>query len=82
MTFFESKGVEFQMSANTIEQADRMFNYSCQICCNRGLRIDCDRCAICCVHDQVCAAMDDEKIDQAVRSAYKRSFLSMLRQVS
>lgn len=46
MTRFESIGVDLQQNAETIQQAKRAFNYSCKLCCQRGLRLDCDSCAI------------------------------------
>ncbi len=59
MTGFEQKGCDLQMACETIPQATNRFKYSCEICCSRGLRISCDRCAIACTHEQVCAAIRD-----------------------
>lgn len=46
MTRFESVGVDLQETAVTVEQAKRSFRYSCKLCCEHGLRIKCDSCAI------------------------------------
>lgn len=51
MTKFEQRGVEFQYEAASRREADSKFSYSCNICCNRGLMIECDRCAIRATHD-------------------------------
>lgn len=51
MTGFERKGVELQEEASTMEQACRAFAYSCKVCCERGIRINCDRCAISVAHE-------------------------------
>ena len=53
MTRFEELGVGFQLRAETTAQACRSFEYSCNCCCNRGLRIDCSRCAIQDVHEKI-----------------------------
>ena len=51
MTKFEQRGVELQQEACSSQDADRKFSYSCNVCCTRGLRIECDRCAIRATHD-------------------------------
>ena len=50
MTKFEQKGIQLQYSAATKEYAQKVFSYSCDCCCNKGMRIDCDRCSINSVH--------------------------------
>lgn len=37
------------------------FNISCNICCCKGMRIDCDRCAISEAHSLVMACFDARK---------------------
>lgn len=59
MTKFEQVGVNYQYSANSAEQAQKSFQYSCNCCCNKGMRIDCDRCAIAHVHNLVMACFND-----------------------
>jgi hypothetical protein len=61
MTKFEQVGVNYQYDANTKEEANRAFKYSCNCCCQRGLRIECDRCAISCAHNLVIAAFDAQR---------------------
>ena len=58
MTKFEQVGVSYQQSAPTKHAANRSFKISCNICCNRGLRIDCDRCAIAVANAVAIAAFD------------------------
>ena len=59
MTGFERKGCEIQMESQTVSQAVKNFAYSCEVCCNRGVRISCDRCAIAVTHENVVAAIHD-----------------------
>ncbi len=67
MTFFEQKGVELQLDCETIEQAVRTFEYSCRVCCSKGCRISCDRCAISATHEQVCSLITDRLEDDRKR---------------
>lgn len=59
MTKFETIGVERQQEADDKAEARKFFKGSCYSCCNRGMRIDCDRCAIAHVHAEVIACFDD-----------------------
>ena len=61
MTKFEQVGINFQYDANTKEQAIKSFNISCNICCCKGMRIDCDRCAIAEAHSLIMASFDTRK---------------------
>ena len=61
MTKFEQVGVNFQYDATSIEQANRSFAYSCNCCCHKGMRIDCDRCAIAHTHNLVVACLADKE---------------------
>ena len=61
MTKFEQVGINLQYAASTIEQANKNFEYSCNCCCNKGMRIDCDRCAISSVHNLVVAYFSDKE---------------------
>ena len=58
MTKFEQIGVNFQNQAYTKEYAIKAFNTSCNICCTRGMRIDCDRCAIAQAHKLTLACIE------------------------
>lgn len=58
MTKFESIGVELQQEAASKEEAQKRFLTSCKICCQRGLQIDCDKCAIEMAHTITIAAID------------------------
>lgn len=59
MTGFEAKGCELQMGSQTVQQAVKNFEISCKICCNRGICISCDRCAIAATHENIVAAIKD-----------------------
>ena len=61
MTKFETIGISYQMDARTKEEALRNFQHSCYCCCMRGMRIDCDRCAIAVAHNHVVAAFESKK---------------------
>jgi len=58
VTKFEQIGIEFQHEATSKYEANRSFRYSCRVCCERGIRIDCDRCAIAATHELTVAAME------------------------
>ena len=55
MTKFEQVGVDLQYDAMSVRDAVTSFRYSCKVCCRRGMRIDCDRCAIRATHDMTVA---------------------------
>lgn len=59
MTGFERKGCELQMECESVRQAVKTFEYSCNVCCMKGVRITCDRCAIAATHENVVAAIQD-----------------------
>lgn len=63
MTKFEQIGVSYQYDAQTKEEANRSFKYSCNCCCNRGMHISCDHCAIECVHNLVIASFESKNND-------------------
>lgn len=58
MTKFESVGVSRQNGSPCKEVAIEEFQNSCQICNSRGIRIDCDRCAISAAHKLNLAAFE------------------------
>ena len=58
MTKFEQIGVNYQYSSETKEAANRSFQHSCDCCCNKGIHLDCDHCAIAQVHSLVVACFD------------------------
>lgn len=63
MTKFEQVGVNYQYAAVTKHDALKSFQYSCRCCCERGMRINCDRCAIAVAHNLVVAAMEGSKVN-------------------
>ena len=59
MTFFEQRGVQLQQECETHRELNHRFSYSCCLCCAKGLKIDCDRCAIALAHTQMQGVIDD-----------------------
>lgn len=55
MSKFEQVGVSYLYNANNIKEANKSFHYSCNCCCNKGIHLDCDHCAIDQVHSMVVA---------------------------
>lgn len=74
MTGFEEEGVRRQYQCETVSQAVRTFERSCEMCCCRGYNTPCERCAIAAAHDEVCRTIRDaaEERRQKAREAYKR----------
>ena len=62
MTKFEQVGVNYQNDAESKEQANRSFRYSCECCCTRGMHIECDRCAIAVAHNLTIEAFENNKV--------------------
>lgn len=62
MTKFEQVSVNYQNDAESKEQANRSFRYSCECCCTRSLRIECDRYAIAVAHNLTIAAFENNKV--------------------
>ena len=58
MKFIEV-AIRYQNTASTKEEAVKKFERSCNICCNRGLHLDCDRCQVSAVHNMTIAVLDD-----------------------
>lgn len=61
MTKFETIGVNFQYDARTKQEAETSFMLSCTSCCKKGMRIDCDKCAIAHVNSLVVAYFADKE---------------------
>lgn len=59
MCKFEQIGVNMQNDSCSVEEAQGKFTRSCEICCNRGLRINCERCAIAVAHKLTVAAIKE-----------------------
>ena len=66
MSRFEEYGVELQNRARDAEEAKKKYENSCDICCSRGFRIDCDRCAISYAHALVMACLVPAKVPEPV----------------
>lgn len=61
MTKFEMVGVGYQYDAASKAEANKSFQYSCACCCQKGMRIECDRCAIAHTHSLVIACFNDNE---------------------
>lgn len=68
MTYFEAKGVDIQCSCQNEFQSRKQFERSCECCCTRGLRIDCDSCAIRSAHENLLEAFASRKISARAAS--------------
>jgi hypothetical protein len=55
---FEEKGMEIQNRAYDKAWAIRQFENSCNICCLRGLQIDCKSCGIQTTHELILASLE------------------------
>ena len=77
MTRFEMIGCNMQTESVSVEQANRRFSNSCDLCALRGLRIECDSCAIAEQHRIVVAAFRDMKDIEASHLAELRSLLGL-----
>lgn len=71
MTYFEAKGIEIQGNSLNEFQARKQFENSCERCCMRGLRIDCDACGIKAAHERVIEAFSERKLAASI-SAIRR----------
>ena len=60
MTKFEQIGINYQYDATNIYEAQRAFKHSCNCCCNKGIKLECDKCAIANVHNMVVAYFNDK----------------------
>ena len=61
MTKFEQVGVNMQYDSDSKEIAQKKFSRSCECCCNKGMQIKCDRCAIATVHQLVVASFETKE---------------------
>lgn len=64
MTKFEQIGISYQYDAASTKEANKAFRYSCECCCNKGMHLDCDHCAIACVHSLVVAYFDEKDVNK------------------
>lgn len=56
MAFFE-KGADIQYRSLTVEQANKNYEKSCNICCSLGFRMRCERCPIEGAHNLVVSTL-------------------------
>lgn len=64
MTKFESVGCAIQYGSKSVEDADERLERTCTLCCERGLRIECDRCAVTVAHELTVSAIQTVRGDQ------------------
>ena len=73
MTRFEEIGQQLQIESLSKTEAIARFKKSCELCCNRGNHIDCDRCAIAACHRAVCETFDEMSVvNRIVKSMHRR----------
>lgn len=53
MSNFEAIGIDYQYNARTIAGAKRAFEISCNKCTTTGKHIECAKCAIASVHNNI-----------------------------
>ena len=58
---FESRGIEYQYSATNPKRAQRAFATSCDICCTRGMHLECSKCGISTAHNTVMTILFNAK---------------------
>ncbi len=74
MTRFEEIGQQLQLESLSKAEAKSRFKKSCDLCCNRGNHIDCDRCAIASCHRMVLETFDEMSvIDKLVKAMKTRN---------
>lgn len=54
-------GVNYQFDANNTIEAHKAFEHNCKCCCNKGIRLDCDKCAIAYTHNLIVAFFADKE---------------------
>ena len=62
MKFIEI-AVRYQQNSATIEEAIKMFKRSCDICCYRGLHLDCSHCQVEAVHKMTVSILSEKIIN-------------------
>ncbi|MCM1440027.1 MAG: hypothetical protein NC131_12625 [Roseburia sp.] len=60
MSKFETIGVQNLEDCVTKQELRKAHQRSCRCCCKRGMKLDCEHCAIDCVYHQIMAIMDDQ----------------------
>ena len=60
MTKFETVGINNLMNATNKETLINRFSWSCNCCCAKGMRIECDRCAIAYNYNILMAIFEDK----------------------
>ena len=64
MSKFEQVGINYQYDADSKEKANNAFKHSCNVCCHKGIQLDCEKCAIAHVHNLVVAYFDERKTEK------------------
>ena len=61
MIKFEQIGVNLQNESTSKLEAQSKFSRSCEICCNRGIHLECERCAIAVAHKLTVSAIESKE---------------------
>ena len=56
---FIQNSINKQQEAVTKKEALKMFSLSCNICCTRGIQIQCEQCPIKAAHELTMSVLDD-----------------------
>lgn len=76
MTKFEQRGIDSQLYSLGIADAQRRMKRSCDICCAKGICLDCERCAIRDCHRTIVGAFAD-RAKQELKGGERRWRLSV-----
>lgn len=60
MTKFEQIGINRLYDCSNKANLNSTFSHSCNCCCNKGMHLECDKCAIAYTHSLLMAIMDDK----------------------
>lgn len=61
MTKFETVGVNHQYNSSNTYEANKAFEHSCNCCCTKGIKLECNRCSIAFVHSLLVAHFSDKE---------------------
>lgn len=61
---FQDNGVLRQETARNANGAKWCFGYSCNICCNKGLHLECEECRILEAHKEALERFGEEYIEE------------------
>lgn len=71
MTKFETIGIQNLAETTNKKEALRAYEWSCRCCCERGMHLSCDHCAISATYMSTIAIMDDQAAQQHKKDVKK-----------